>query len=150
MANTQLIFPDGLKVDDASGQSSLNYYQEYTATGITFSGTSAVLGTGATATLSLARIGKIVTCRITPTVGTSPGSTNKSTSATNTVPPWAQPVSNVYLTTPWNFASNIFYFIVVTGNGALEVDARDFNTGTRVALDAGLTLITTIGSWTID
>lgn len=153
MANTQLIFPDGLKVDDASGQSSLNYYQEYTIASAAVTGTSAVTGTGATVNISLARVGKIVTCRITLTTGTSPGSTNPGTTAVGTIPDWAKPTTgNVYIVTPFDFTNARYTFIRVGADGALQLDCRTITSATqaRAAFDASSTLLPTCGSWPVD
>lgn len=134
-------FYDGIKLDDAAGQTTLSHYATDGATGVAFGGGG--VGTGAVFSWQATRIGRIVTIHFTYTLGTTPSSSDGT--ATATIPSAFRPAAEVYA--PFvvsDFTANTFWSVSVASSGNLTFTHRDFDSGARATWIAyGLPVIIT-------
>jgi hypothetical protein len=85
-------FNDGVKLDDAAGQSTFNYYQEddTTLASCTFQGNSGGSASGAIA-IKITRIGRIVTLDIPSLTTVVPTTASVALLSNTNLPTWARP-----------------------------------------------------------
>ena len=120
-------FNDGIVLDDAAGQDTLNFYQSESV-GASISVTGGC-GTGATANIWATRVGDLVTLRITVTTGTGPSTSNGAIAA-STIPSWARPGSNFYSAPMvYSWSDGYYTTLRVNTDGSIDLYFKDVDTG---------------------